>query len=988
MQRQLNFSINSEPSILDGLNKEQTKAVSHKNGPLLIIAGAGTGKTTVITRRIAHIIEQKWAHPSEILALTFTEKAAAEMEERVDKLVPYGFTDMWISTFHAFGDRLLRDYSIDLGLPSNFKVLTATEQAVFMRQNLFAFDLNYYRPLSNPVSHIEALLKHFSRLKDELIEPEDYLKFAENQISKLSGNHNPHPNPLPHLNAGEGEQADGLIEAAKTLELAQAYLRYNELMIQNGNLDFGDQIFLTYRLLKEHKKVLDDCQKKFKYILVDEFQDTNFAQNEIVKLLAGERGNITVVGDDDQSIYRFRGASISNILQFEKTYKNITRVVLNMNYRSTQEILDSSYKLIQHNNPDRLEYQNKINKRLVSSKAGRPPQLLYCDTLSREADLVVQKIVQLKKKKGYKNNDFALLVRANNQAEPFIQSLNMAGIPYTFSGASDLFSRPEIRMLVAFLKCLVYSDDNISFHQLATSEIYNIGPEEMAPYYTAAKRQNRAIIGTIETELKQKELIGRNQALAEIVSDIHAYQKKMQTQNTGEILYDFLSQNDCLKKLSQNPTVEEELKIQNIAKFFDRIAEFNRSSQDKSILAFLNNLELLLEFGGDIITSDINPDIEAVNILTAHAGKGLEWPVVFVVNLVADRFPSRKKRDAIEIPNELIKERLPEGDFHLQEERRLFYVACTRAKEKLFLTAARDYGGKRSKKLSQFVMELLDEPNPEQLKHAPSPLEKIERFKKVEKEINHKIKKLIDGKIRLSRQQIDDYFTCPKKYYFAHIIRIPLLENHQLMYGTAVHAALDYYFQRKISGEKIALDQLLADFRQAFHSVGFITREHEDKRFQAGIGALTKFYKEDQKNGSIPNRVESAFVFSTGDVIVNGRFDLIYGTGKSSEIRDFKTSNVAGQKEADRRIKESTQMKIYALAWFEKNRVIPKTTLYFIESGLMGERIFAEKELEEAKRMIETVAAGIKKDDTTAKPDRFSCQYCPYKTICSEALLR
>lgn len=972
MQLEITFA-KTGSEILEGLNEEQLKAVTHKTGPLLIIAGAGTGKTTVITRRIAYIIEKHLADPSEILALTFTEKAAAEMEERVDQLIPYGYADMWISTFHAFGDRLLRDYALDLGLPANFKVLTGTEQAIFIKENLFAFDLNYYRPLSNPLGHIEALLKHFSRLKDELITPTDYIDFVQNQNLQLKD-----PNyQLPTTNPQEVD---------KLLEVAKAYERYNELMLQAGNLDFGDQIFLTYQLLKNNPKILKELQSKFKYILVDEYQDTNFAQNEIVKLLAGPKGNITVVGDDDQAIYRFRGASISNILQFKASFKNIKQVVLNKNYRSTQEILNSSYALIQHNNPDRLEYQNKIDKKLAGFKHGPQPELLFCDTLSCEADRVVAKIGELKKAKNYQNRDFAILVRANSHAEPFVQALNFAGIPHIFSGTTNLFFQPEIKMLIALLKCLAYSDDNISCHQLATSELYNINPNEMTELYTQARRRNRSIIDIVNQGDESQSLLPQNTNLNALAQDIVNYRNKLKSLNTGELLYQFLTEKAYLKKLTETPSVENELKIQNIAHFFDRIAQFNHASNDQSILAFLSNLELFLEFGNDITASQIDPDLDAVNILTVHAAKGLEWPVVFVANVVADRFPARKKRDPIEIPEELIKEKLPSGDFHLQEERRLFYVAATRAKEQLYLTAAEDYGGKRSKKLSPFALELLNEPNSAKLKHELSPLEKIERFKKLAELPKIKVKRTLNGNLRLSRLQIDDYYTCPKKYYFAHVIKIPLLENANLMYGTAIHAALDHYFKRRARGEETSLNQMLLDFRQSFHSVGFITIEHEKMRYQAGINALTNFYQADQASKTKPSQVETSFAFFSNDVVVNGRYDLVYRQGEETEIRDFKTSQVKDQKDADSRIKKSTQMRIYALSWREQHKMIPKTTLYFIESGLKGERIFSEDELEETREMILSVASGIKSGDMTAKPERFACQWCAFRDLCPEAV--
>ncbi|MCX6812825.1 MAG: ATP-dependent DNA helicase [Candidatus Berkelbacteria bacterium] len=964
MTKNLQFDFDADDKIIDQkikLNNRQLEVVNYKTGPLLVIAGAGTGKTAVITHRIANIIAKKWARSSEILALTFTDKAAAEMEGRVDQLVPYGYTDIWISTFHAFGDRFLRDYAIDLGLPANFKVLTQTEQAIFLRQNIYAFDLNYFRPIADPLSHIYELLNHFSRLKDELISPEDYLTWVQDQRSKI-----------------KDQNDKDEIQIEKNLELAKAYSRYQELMIQSGNLDFGDQIFLVYKLLSENKKVLKECRKKFRYILVDEFQDTNFAQNEIVKLLAGVDVNIMVVADDDQAIYRFRGASISNVLNFKDSYKNVKQIVLKNNFRSSQEILDGAYRLIQNNNPDRLEVQNKIDKKLKSNFHGAEPELLFCQTLSAEADKVVEKIVKLKEKGDFKNNEFAILVRANNQSEPFIQALTTKGIPAIFSGASGLYTQPEIKMILAFLKTISFTDDNLAFYQLATSDIYQISHDLISEVYTKSRRENRSI----------SNLVKDNKKFVEISADIKKFRQKI-NEPVGEILYEYLTEKSYLKNLTADLSIENEQKIFNIAKFFDTIAQFNHSSDERGVLEFLENLELIIDAGGDLKSAEVDRDFDAVNILTVHSAKGLEWPVVFVVNCVADRFPSRNRREQLPIPDELIKERLPEGDWHLQEERRLFYVAATRAKNYLFFTAAEDYGGKRAKKISPFVLEFLAENQPEKLKHSLSPEEKINRFKKLPRP---KADRPLAGTkfsseiLKLSRQQIDDYFSCPKKFYFAHIIKIPLLENQNLMYGTAIHAALDHYFRRKINGDRPTLNQLIADYEQAFKNVGFISRQQEELRHNQGISTLTNFYDRDQKDSIVPSAVEEVFEFADENVKVVGRFDLVRKIADDAEICDFKTSDVREQKDADRRIKESTQMMIYALAWREKYQTIPKTTLFFIESGLKGERQFSDKEIDATRQMILAVAAGIRKSDFSAQPDIFQCKYCPYKEICPEAI--
>ncbi|OQA53213.1 MAG: ATP-dependent DNA helicase PcrA [candidate division WS2 bacterium ADurb.Bin280] len=944
--------------ILEGLNKQQKEAVAHGNGPCLIIAGAGTGKTKVITSRIAYIIAQKWAKPSEILALTFTDKAAQEMEERVDVLVPYGFIDTWISTFNAFGDRIIRDYSIDLGLPANFKILSSTEQAIFMRENLFSFDLKHYRPIANPISHIRELLTHFSRLKDELISENEYLQFAKNKMSQTTD-----------------RESMEFLQNEKTLELANAYKKYKELMLENGYLDYGDQIYLVYKLLSERPDVAKQISDKFKFVLVDEFQDTNYAQYEIVKKIARSK-NITVVGDDDQSIYRFRGASISNILSFKDDFPQCKQIVLFENYRSTQEILDCSYRLIQHNNPDRLEAKNNISKKLKSTKNGPEPKLLHCQTLSCEADMVADEILKLKKELNLQNKDFAILSRANNHLEPFITSLNHKKIDNVFIGSSSLFQTDEVKMLIAFLKCLVYFEDNLSFYQLATSEMYNIDVEQLTPYYAKIKKENKTF----------EEIFGLESQnfTTKIIEDLGFYRKMLSSKGTGEILYDYLKRSNYLKKLTQNTSASNESKVQNIAKFFDRISQFDRTSSNSSVLSFLSNLELIMEVGDEVLTSDIDPDIDAVSLMSVHASKGLEWPVVFVVNMVSDRFPSRDRKEKIPIPDEIIRERLPSGDFHIQEERRLFYVAMTRAKDRLYFSSAQDYGGKRAKKISPFVLEALDNPNIDNQKYKLTSIEKIARHSFV-KNNNHKKVRKGDGIIRLSRQQIDDYYTCPKKYYYSAVIQIPLPVNWHFMYGSAIHEAIARYYIRKMSGKKHTLEDLIKDFNQCFKSEGFITREHEEQRKNKGEQTLTKFFQKEQKSKTLPYKVEDSFEFFEDGVKIRGRYDLVYKHDHTFTICDFKTSDVTNQKDADTRIKQSTQMKIYALSWFEKYKAIPQTSLIFIESDLHLQITFSKDDLDKTKELIFEVAQGIKNEDYTAKPDIRQCSLCPYKEICKDA---
>ena len=352
-------------ALLGGLNPDQLRAVTHGSGPLLVVAGAGTGKTQVITRRIAWLIATRRARPSEILALTFTDKAAEEMAVRVDQLVPYGYTDTAISTFHAFGDRLIREYALELGLPTDLRVLSRAEVVIFLRERLFEFELDAYRPLGDPTRFLSALATLFSRCKDEDISPADYLAHADRLtaeaalVAEAVGIAEPASTELARdAAAGDAE------EARRQSELARAYGTYQTLMAANGCIDFGDQVALALRLVRTSAEARTTIAGRFRYILVDEFQDTNRAQAELVAALAEGHRNVTVVGDDDQAIYAFRGAAVDNILAFQDRYVGARTVVLRRNYRSLAPVLDAAYRLVRFNDPDRLEVKAGVVKRL------------------------------------------------------------------------------------------------------------------------------------------------------------------------------------------------------------------------------------------------------------------------------------------------------------------------------------------------------------------------------------------------------------------------------------------------------------------------------------------------------------------------------------------------------------------------------------------------------------------------------------------------
>jgi DNA helicase-2/ATP-dependent DNA helicase PcrA len=966
--------------VLEGLNSEQLKASTHRDGPLLIIAGAGTGKTTVITRRIAWLISEGLAKTDEILALTFTDKAAREMQERVDLLVPYGYTDIWISTFHAFGDRLLRENALIAGLNPDFKVLTQSEAAVFFREHLFEFSLNYFRPLADPTRFIEALLQIFSRAKDEDISCAEYLKYTKELAIKAKAE----PQDLS-LNE----------ESLQQSEIACAYEKYQGLLAQEGLLDFGNQFYLALNLLRTHPLILKKYQEKFKYILVDEFQDTNFAQFQIVKLLSQAAKNITVVADDDQCIYRWRGAAYSNVLNFMETYPDAEKISLIRNYRSTQAILDSAYRLIQKNNPDRFEVKAKIDKHLIADSEGRKaPEHLHFDAHSTEADNVARIIDEKVKSGSHRYSDFAILVRSNSDAQGFLQSLNMLNIPWQFSGNQGLYSREEVKLCINFLRVVANLSDSLSLYYLVSSEVYGLNLTDLNLCSHYARRRNKSLYfvfsqaGMIE-ELKEVSEDSLKK-IGALLADLEEYLKVSREETTGRLLYSFLTGTGYLKKLTSRQSLENETKIRNIAKFFDNVRDFELVAREDRVISFVSYLNLLIEAGDDPPTVEADLDSDAVNILTIHKAKGLEFRVVFLVSLVQGRFPWPQRSGSIELPDPLIKEILPSGDFHIQEERRLFYVGMTRAREELYLTSAEDYGGKRLRKVSQFVFEALGTENKEKEKRKASAIETIERFAPKKDPVKPEEAKIKEGGLlKLSYYQIDDYLTCPLKYKYVNVLRVPIMEHHTVIYGRAMHEAVTRYFQSKILGNKFGLDDLLDAFEASFDPQGFLDQNHQEERFRIGREALVRFFHSEENRNSNPKFIEKEFSFVFEGNKISGRFDRVDAGSQGTVIMDFKTSEVKAQDIADKKAKDSLQLKLYAWAYQNIFKELPgRVELYFLESGIVGSSSVDEAGLKEVRDKVREVSAGIRSREFNPAPAFMACAFCAYNQICPQAKVR
>jgi DNA helicase-2/ATP-dependent DNA helicase PcrA len=1017
--------------LLGGLNADQRRAVTHGDGPLLVVAGAGTGKTQVITRRIAWLIATRRARPGEILALTFTDKAAAEMQVRVDQLVPYGYTDAAISTFHAFGDRIVREYALELGRPADVRVLSRAEVVVFLREHLFEFELDRYRPLGDPTRFLDALATLFSRCKDEDISVDRYLDHArglEARARRLADELDG-----PDVTDADRDAADAAAEdAARQLELATAYGRYQELLARSGYIDFGDQVALALRLLRDSPSVRTRLQKRFRYILVDEFQDTNKSQSELVAMLAETHRNVTVVGDDDQSIYKFRGAAISNILEFRERYRNARLVVLRRNYRSLAPVLDSAYRLIRHNDPDRLEVRAGIVKRLKSERASDAAAAVRLEafaTGSDEADWVAAEIGR-RVEAGASARDHSVLVRTNAAAEPILRALNVQGIPWRFSGTSGLYARPEVRLLLAFLRAIADLSSSTDVYALAASDVFALGGEDLTAIVNSARRRNKTLWEVAEELVRQPGLLRlapeTRTALERLVVDLRRWVALGHERPTGEVLYTFLRESGLLARWIASETVAAEEALQNVARFFDIVRSRSELVPDPRPSFVVPHLSTLVEVGDDPATAEIDPDADAVAVLTVHKAKGLEFPTVFMVGLVAGRFPAVSRREPLALPIELLDETLPDGDFELQEERRLFYVGMTRARDELLLSHAADYGGNRARRVSPFVLEALDLPSGSSggARSSLSPLERLAAFDAIEPTVEVRPQPRSEP-LSLSFGAIDAYLTCPAKYRYGHVLRLPVPPHHALVYGAALHTAVQEFHRRHARGDVMSEESLLASFEAAWTNEGFLTREHEEARLEAGRAALRRFRLEQMQPGAvIPVYVEREFTFSLGGDRIRGRWDRVdveAATESAAEvgptpgataagparadllpdviedtlpllprervtITDYKSSDVRDPATARQRARDSLQLSIYALAYQAQTGRLPDAVqLYFLESGLVGRAEVDERRLSRARARIAQAADGIRAREFTARPDPLSCTYCPYRDICPDS---
>ena len=652
---------------LDTLNPAQREAVEKTEGPVLILAGAGSGKTRVLTTRIGHLIEDKGVQPANILAITFTNKAANEMRERVEETLESDASDMWISTFHSCCVRILRKDINRIGYNRSFLIYDSADQVTLVKDCLKELNLN------DKVFEPKMIISTISGAKDKLYDPKQFkaMHMNDNRMSKI----------------------------------ADVYALYQDRLKRNSALDFDDLIFKTVELLKSDKEVLDYYRNRFKYIMVDEYQDTSKAQYELIKILAKEHQNICVVGDDDQSIYGWRGADIRNILEFEKDYDDVHVVKLEQNYRSTQIILDAANTVISNN----IE---RKRKRLWSEKKdGELIKIQVAQDEIEESDFVADMIAKISREQNRSYKDFAVLYRANAQSRSVEDALNRSQIPYNIYGGTKFYERKEIKDLIAYLRVIQNPQDDISIKRIINVPRRGIGLRTIEKIEDRASLKQESIYSVlidIETnsEISTKARNSISEFVDNVIGTLRTMREVYPVSKLIEKVIESIDYYGYIDELYKGDKEEAEERKDNVKEFISVAMEFEQNSEEKDLETFLTGVALTSE-------SSEEEEIDKVSLMTIHTSKGLEFPVVFIVGMEDGLFPIARAVRSM-------------SDSEIEEERRLCYVGITRAKEILYLTLTQKrtlYGKTNPSIASRFMEEL--------------PKECIERLNSAEKELSY-----------------------------------------------------------------------------------------------------------------------------------------------------------------------------------------------------------------------------------------------------------
>src|SRR6202522_143982 len=891
------------------LNAQQRRAVEHGEGPLLVVAGAGTGKTRVITERIRYLLECNPELSGEnILGLTFTDKAAGQMKSRVVKAVGERAEGIWLSTFHNFClEKILRVANPD------WKVLEDVDHWILLRRHMAELDLKHFRRLAEPGEFLNDFREFFSRCQDELVTPDDYQTYVDKswhaylQRRELLE---------PDARALEEE------ELARREELARVYRVSERLLRERNLLTFGAQLMQTVQLLRSDAALLQSLRNQFRYILVDEFQDTNIVQLELLWLLAGDRGNIVAVGDDDQAIYRFRGASFGSFTIFLKRFCGVTDaklgpatkkflVSLSQNYRSTQRILRVAGEVIRHNEKSPLLPPKALT---TENREGEKIRVVEFGTPEEEAQWVTSEIIRLHDAGTHWRN-FAVLYRKHNHRTQLLDALRRREIPFVIRKFSILTST-MVRDLFAWLRLIVVPSDNVACARVIAAPYWGFEPRDLVRLAERAEKNHRRPLGDeLETAQNEAPFNREGVKLRELVTLLTLLRQSAKRKSATEVVDELIAG----LELAPLPSDQDRYYLDRFVNF---VKEWERKSEETKLRHFIEYLAYFYEAGGDICLEEEISD-DAVQLMTVHAAKGLEFQNVFILRLSRNDFPSGVRKVEFEFPADMMKEEQPQGDFQVQEERRLFYVALTRARQQLTLSTLVNKRKKPSLFLDDFLMNAkiktfdvqqsqpkivvppvaettgpeADSQDPSQL--FPPGIEPTKAYSRVAlwAKAFHPPR---PEPLQLSSSAIDCYDRCPMRYMFQYVWSVRGGPHAMATFGNIMHRTIKEFVAEVSKRRKITFEDVLTIYNREWSSSGYIDTYHEEEYSKAGRDQLEAFHRTYSAAQADVIYQEKNFELALeNDVVVTGRMDQVNRIdGNAVEIIDYKTGKPKNAKSA------------------------------------------------------------------------------------------
>ena len=923
-----------------GLNAAQEAAVGHDRGPLLVLAGAGTGKTRVLVERYRRLRLEGVA-AEHILLLTFTDKAAREMLDRIeqDDALPTG--ERWVTTYHAFAQQFVQEHGWLCGLPRLFRIASAVHQWELMGEVLRTQRPSMLLHPQRPHDRIPELLKLVERAKQELVSPQEFVAWAQAQAGR-----------------------DDPLEVAHQ-QAAHVYAAYQGLLLGQGLLDFDDTIFFSVRILETVPAVAVSQRQRFQHVMVDEFQDTNFAQSRLLELLTAGHRNLCVVGDDDQSIYKFRGASIANLRRFQTVFPDASVVRLEQNYRSRGGILRAAGRLI-------AEDPARLAKELRATRGeGAPVSLLSAASVLDEADAVAGYVRSAIAEGRHRPREIAILLRANAHLHNFARALQRAGIPYQISGGRGFYQQPEIKDCLALLRAIEAPDDPVCVLRLLSLPRYAMDPIQAGRLAREARDLGLRFFDVLEA--------AEAEGARRLCADLRRFSALRGRVGVDELFYDVMEQTRYLDLDRFQGPIERLQVSANVQKLNELISQYCDEHPDHHLRAFLEHLERTEAARADEEVAAIDDTLNAVHLMTVHQAKGLEFGMVVVPHLVDGRFPAHRRGEGLSLPQVLLPEELPETGQHLDEERRLAYVALTRARDELLCTWAGRYDGTRDWRPSRFLRAIRGAEGRElavaDVLGAPSP-----PLYEVARQVELPLEPL-PPLHALSYTQVDTYQRCPQMYQYRFVFRLPTRPRPQMQFGRILHEALRDALGAIERDRPLTWERLDAAYVAAWARERFCAPEQAPALEELGRGYLRRAF--DAGDLGKPLLLEQPFSLPVDDFRLTGRIDRVDRHPDGTyEVLDYKTGSArrAGELQHD------LQLGVYAMAAREVFHFAPLALFfYYLETG---ERVRVDKppeRLQEDREAIRRAADGIRRELFPARPDRMKCSGCDFRLLCPSA---